>query len=307
MNDEALDYDDDAEDYDAEAFIDRAAERELFGELVKCQDTRRLLTICDDSDHGKSALLRRLEYMCTWEMNPPVAVGRVVVDELEFPTPHAVVSRAARGIRKAGCKPSRFEQVEADRIKRRQTVIEMSGQVNAGLVEGGTQIGTQINAPVTVVAGEVDREAQEALRRQAVEAFLEDLAEITRERQIVILIDAYEKCGRELGEWIPEFVRDHVLDPERQLIVVIAGQKVPTQRLKLSLQERFDELVMTKDSLSEWDREHVAQFLKNNRVIHDDSDIDYLYGKIKQGWSIGRAVRTIRQYQREQAREVQNG
>jgi hypothetical protein len=279
--------------FDAERFIDRLTERELFRAMIDGQGSKRLLTLCDQSEYGKSHLLKRLEWMCAWEIDPPIAVGFVPINEVR--TVHAVVAQAAKGLENGGCVLNRFTQAEQERIKRRQANIHIEGSVNAESNEGEA---TGVK-DVTINAGEPDFEAQEALRAHAVRQFLADLEEVSKQQPVVLLIDAFEKSGEDLATWIALFIRDHVLNDDRRLIVVIAGQQVPTTAFRAYLQDRFDEMVTEREALSKLARDHVEDLLKANGVQYDVDDVDYLHRKLQQGWSIGRAMRVIEQYQRE--------
>ena len=68
-------------EYDPARCINRLAEQELFKRLLPCQDSVRLLTICDRGGRGKSALLGRLQYICKWEIIPRIPCCRITLDK----------------------------------------------------------------------------------------------------------------------------------------------------------------------------------------------------------------------------------
>ena len=270
------------------------------------RDEARLLTIRDESDKGKSALLKYLRYKCQFG-NPPVAVSLVPLNELQPKTTYALVQYVVDALRGFGCEFPEFRAVEDERIDRRLGAIaDAIGTVQAGEVSGGEVAGVKVEGDATFnVSGTVDPDVQGSLRARAVEAFVADLRRVTAERPVVILLDTYEQCGRALEQWVPSFLQGNLFDPDgpmEKLIVVIAGQRVPSSGFRLMLGPRYDSVVKSVESLSLWEREHVKAFLDVQGVKgYSDVDVDYIYASLQGGRSIGSALRAVRQFLREEA------
>jgi hypothetical protein len=289
--------------FEPSQFIDRAKEQELFIELVELQDEARVLAIRDSSNAGKSQLLKALRWECQFR-DPPVPVSLVPLDQIEHKSAHQLVLSLETALRNFDCEFARFREVEEERSGRRLGAI---GRVEAGSISGGDVSGVKVEPGAVAIfnsSGEISFDLQEQLKLRAVDAFLEDLREVCKERPVVILLDAYEQCGRDLEQWIPLiFLRKHVFDPDvERLIVVIAGQRVPTAGLQKMLGDRFERIVKPLDSLSTWEREHIRQYLDLEGIEdYDDADVDLLYEKLKAGLSIGAAVAGIQQWKRQEA------
>jgi hypothetical protein len=299
-----------AKPFSAEEFIDRVAERELFGSLVGFQDEARLLTIRDESDRGKTHLLKLLRYTCQYASTPAIPVTFVPLDELKQKAAYSFARAVVNSLRdNFNLDFGEFRAVSDERIKLLLEAVapRVAGKATAAdVAEGASVAGVIVGGDLVVSGGaQLDPDVEERLQERAVEAFLADLRQVASNRPVVLLIDAYEESGERLDQWITKFLRDHVFDKANRLenlVVVIAGQHVPTARFKLMLGTRFDRVVKSVESLSLWEPEHVKRFLEVNRVTgYADEDVALICAKLQKGWSIGRAVAAVEQYLREGA------
>jgi len=300
--------------FDLQRFIDRVAETELFLRMLAFESESRVLTICDRSGRGKSQLLKALRYPCQYSAQQVHAV-LLPLHELPERTPHGHVRVLAQRLRDDGVGFPRLDEVDrkAEALQRREraemaqeAMSSVSGGLNApgmAVAPEGIAGGTVIMGGVTIVQNSaLAANVPETIRDQALEAFIQDLSEVGATRPVVLLFDAYEKCG-ELDGWLTRFLRRTVVDPSTRvehLIVVLAGQRVPSAGLRLLLGDRFENVVESLDSLSLWGHEHVKAFLDLNDVRgYDDRDVDWIVGALERGVTLGSAVGMVRQFLRE--------
>jgi hypothetical protein len=288
-----------------ERFIDRVAEQELFRGLLSHEADARLLTIRDESGRGKSHLLKALRYHCQYA-TPPIPAALVALNELGEKTPHAVVRALHATLSRSAV---RFPRLDAlDEVLDAQLLGVPTGPTTGTLSgdrmtvgPGGVAGGMVFTGPVTFGGGA--RLDAERVRERTVKAFVEDLAETSATQTTVLLFDAYEHCGEDLEQWLPSFLRQAAFDPGtrmERLVVVLAGQQVPTAEFRVLLGPTFDAVVESIESLSLWDHEHVKAFLDINDVRgYRDSDVEWIVAKLREGWPLGRAVGAVRQWLRE--------
>jgi hypothetical protein len=280
--------------FDPEAFCDRKAEQELFDGVLTFKSDGRIITIRDDKDKGKSVLLRLLQYKCQYATETPVCL--VALDELHraHSAVRYIVTQLADEFR---LEFPRFREVEKQRLDGRAQAL--TGTMDVENMTGGKAATLMAERDMYVLSGPMDDDRQEELRTKAIDAFEGDLCELATERPIVLLFDAYEVCSEEIERWLPRFLQRRVFDAEGcapNLVVVIAGQTVPTAKFNLMLGPRFEHVVASVEQLSLWEREHVAAFLERNgfKGEYDDEDVDWICAKLKKGWTIGRAADRLR-------------
>jgi hypothetical protein len=286
-------------------FVDRKDEQGVFNELLTFEHGARLMTIRDRSGTGKSHLLKLLRFKCQYAM-PAVPVGLVPIDELADKSPYAFAAAVERALSQPpfNLRFTAFRQAEERRIDRRLGPL-VAATANAG-ENRGEVVGLKLEAGATfnLTVGDYAPDVLERLRDAAVEGFLDDLRRIAAERPVVILIDAYEHSGGALEAWLQGFLQGHVIDPDSRpdrLVVVVAGQSVPTEALQYMLGARLPEFARALDALSPWERDHVREFLDSKVVPYDDDDVDYLCAKLAKGWTIRRADDAVREILREGA------
>jgi hypothetical protein len=141
---------------------------------------------------------------------------------------------------------------------------------------------------------------EEFVRNICIDAFFEDLKIISKEKPVVILLDAWEKCAESLQRWIVQpLLHEHCFtETERpaKLFFVVAGRQVPL--FKEMLGDRLSSLVISIDKLTEWSKEHMKQFLETHGYKGiDDRVVDYICKTVNTGqeensldWALGVAT-----------------
>lgn len=304
-------------EFSPEKLIDREGERELFNGMLHFKDDARLLTITDGGGHGKSALLKRMEYDCQWAGDDATRhVALVPLDELRDPTEFGWVEFTRD---KLGPK-ARFDTFDAlmrARAQRSDVVFTrgtsvggaMAGTLDARAASlGGSQnVYTGINSPIEKADNvyitprtEWTSSDQETLaRKECINAFLGDLKTICANEPVVLLMDVWERCNAALQRWITvEFLKSQCFDvngrPEK-LVLVIAGRQVPPFRDML--RDRYDRLVKSISSLGEWNERHVKEFLSVHGYTDvTDGDVNYVCEKLKSGWSLQKALKMVEEF-----------
>ena len=262
-----------------------------------------MLTIRDESGRGKSQLLKQLRYKCLYA-EPRIPTSLVALDEMQQKSPYALVTTVEKALRDFDLEFKQFREVENQRIDRRMSGLSsVTGTADIEKQVSGKAGGVIFEKEVTFNQGETP-DLIERLRERAVDAFVEDLRCVCNGgRPVVLLFDAYEKCGAELEEWIPGFMQKHVVAAESavdRLLVVIAGRQVPVARLRLMLGHRFEDVVSKVESLSRFDDEHVRSLLDSHGVKgYGDNDVSYVRDKLNEGKPIGRIVALIREFLRD--------
>jgi hypothetical protein len=270
-------------------FLDRTDEQELFAAIVACDSDARVMTVSDGTGRGKSRLLKQLRERCELGANR-VPVSLIAIDQMGLKTAYEFVEIVEAHLAAAGLPFPEFANVQERRYQ-----ASLGG---APVGEARSNQNTGVTAGVYLEAGaqaffgnRLPADLEERMRRDAVGAFLQDLQAHCDEHPVVLLLDAYEHVDGELEAFVPGFLRSCVADPERfdNLVVVIAGQHVPTDQLRLMFDTRYDTVVKSVDQLSVWDRPDVKQFLDVHHATHDETDLDYLLTRIQGGWSIQQA------------------
>jgi hypothetical protein len=273
----------------ADRFIDRTHEQKRFGQMVACRSKRRVMTVKDASGRGKSRLLRQLRLTCQTR-NVPVCL--IPLDDLNKKTAYELVEKAEAELVATGLAFPTFADVQDRRLQASlggAPVGAAHADDNKGVVAG---VYAEAGSQVTFFGGRVPADLDERMQRDAVGAFLADLQAHCDQRPVVVLLDAYEQVDGEVDVFLTGFLSACVAHPERfdKLVVVIAGQHVPTEVLELAYMARYRHAVEAIDELSRWEREHVQQFLEDQLKSHSEMDLEYLHGKIEaEGWSIHQA------------------
>ncbi len=290
-------------EHEPDKFIDRGTEQALFEGLLRCESDARVLTIQDRSGGGKSQLLRHLRYRCQFgaEVFP---VSLVALDELKLKSAHEFVTTMERAFGLVGLTFEEYSKVEQQRLDV-AVAAAGPGAVGTAKVENneGQAAGIVVEPGATAIfqGSGVPADLEERLRQRAVLAFVEDLRVHAGKRPTVLLIDAYERCDGELAHFLPAFLRRYVVDREHRmdkLVVVIAGQRVPTPMLRMALAERYGDVVVELNSLSTWGREHVEVLLTQSLDSYDEMDLDYLAAKVQGGWTPYQATQVVDAFSR---------
>jgi hypothetical protein len=306
--------------------IDRHAEQELFRQLASFDSAARMLTICDRGGLGKSSLLKRLRYNCQREFRPPVPACLIELDKLQDPSHFAFVSGIVEEL--SSVRFAKFNEFDNARVFKIAAAFEDSGDyrsrgldirasARAGTVApGGLSAGVAVQHAERVdLSGERPEFTEEQERRarlRCVEAFFDDLRTICAAQPIVLLLDAWERCNIKLRDWIlDELLGNHVLHPDSSLRpdklgIVIAGRPYHPSSTPEGLrpdelrpffdsQAELEACVLSIASLSEWDEEHISEFLALNGLDEpSQEDIFFIKFKLRKGWSLEKIVDIIK-------------
>lgn len=293
--------------------IDRTVEQELFANLVSFETAARMLVISDRRGRGKSTLLRRLVYNCKREIKPAVPACLIDLADLsDSPdtTEFAFIAKVVSGLKIDQLFP-KFIALNRARGERNYGPFEtdsasMYGQVTAKGEVRGDVTGLKIIQPAVVqlAAGEFTPAQEQYARQKCIEAFFEDLRVVCAARPIVILLDHWEGCNHDLREWITDaFLQQHCFHATKaqrpaKLAVVVAGNSYDGADERFGIRDQefvdlfkdepeYNETVLSKASLSDWEADHVREFLKLHRYTNvTDEDIDYLRHKLKKGLTL---------------------
>ena len=293
--------------FDPRNFIDRQAEQELFRDLVSFTSPARMLTICDKGARGKSSLLKRLQYNCKYEIRPPVHACLIALDQLANTSRFELINKIRDELK--GVAFPKFDQLNNARMAHDFTPFELRTfeSRNRISVEGPVEREARVVADVIHTTytpftpeQQITAEQQTFAQNKCLEAFFEDLRVICATQPIVLLFDAWERCYLELREWITDellrnhcFNRDKNLRPANLAIVLASRPHGKEQRhglregefIRLFADEQeYAAIVLSRTSLSDWDSEHVRDFLDQNEITNvDDDDINYIRDSLKKG------------------------
>jgi hypothetical protein len=293
-------------EYDPANCINRVAEQELFEGLLPCEDTVRLLTIRDKEGRGKTALLHRLQYICNWRI-PRLPCSRVRLDApaLTGAGPFDLIQAMRNELVNLGdVSLPEFEYYNNARMSKVFAPFtaasgRVTGTVDAqGATISGTVAGVIQYNPINVQPNSwASPEQEETARERCIGAFFEDIGHIGESRTVVLLLDTWEKGHPVLRDWIVNRLLyhhcfDQVKRPPR-LVIVLAGRVLPD--FKGLLGDRYNGLVKSIESL-DWERQHVAEFLEQQGFHFSDKDLDFVYGKIQEGYSLDTALVVAKAY-----------
>lgn len=301
-----------------ENLVDRSIELDEFASILRFQGDARLLAICDAEGTGKTELLRILEYNCKYRFHPRVHVSRVVLDDEEITDAFSFVRRVREQLRKSPFP--HFDYFDSARLNHywapfapaaprsaRSETYAAHFNLREAEIQGTPRFtGVSIEAgggPVLVQKAEgfpsspqwASPDQEPKARERCVEAFLEDLRDLSNEQPIVLLIDAFEKAPRRdpgLETWLVDDVAWPLCVEEnrpRSFVLVIAGRKIPNLAARLPPDRTG--VVASRDSLT-WEDEHVRDFL----ALHgygglSEDDVTLVCERVRLGFSISRALR----------------
>jgi hypothetical protein len=224
-----------------ENVVDRSDEQTVFRRLAAFEMPARVLLLQGESNHGKSCLLRRLEYNCRSELQPQLrAVALVDLSEMGDQRPVAFAYHVRTLLRtRAGITFPAFEEL----------VRTWSGRAAPGPAAGplgmpGSGGKNAVNAPSSNIGGNATVAGQ-MFRAETMnfnvgagtpldplaeddlaEAFIKDLAELAAVQPVVVMIDHFDTCRGMLREWIENQLVT-LCGPDGQLLLVVAGKDVP--------------------------------------------------------------------------------
>jgi hypothetical protein len=281
--------------------------------MLLFEDERRLLVIGDNPGTGKSALLQKLRYNCMWEYRVPVPVSLVLLEENPYMPNRSTVTSEIEfvdwlrsDLAEHHLSFPHYDFLNELRVNFQWPPIAQSldgvqehlegyaAQVKTtvGSVEGGVVAGVYIKELKLEPRGAWARPQQERMASQkCLEAFLLDLRRAAASQPVVLLIDSYERRQPGLREWIvnglirPLLLRPSIAPRAERLLVVLAGHEDELPPFRQMLQSDFDRLVASR-KLLRWEKDHVREFLKVHRLSVSNSDFEFVYSKVQEGYSI---------------------
>lgn len=288
--------------FDLEKFIDREFEQELFEELLGLRDDSRILAIRAGGGMGKSSLLEKFQYRCR-TVRPRIPVSLIALDQLPDASPVAVIRQIARQLSALGADFSMFNKNEHARMAGDflsiRAFIDLDSvsfrdasdvHIRGINVERAEQV--SISGEMTTLTPEQDSVAQEA----SVSAFFTDLDRYCRDHTAVIMLDAYDRCARQLQHWILEdFLEQVCFNLEQRparLVTVIAGRELPIFEHHWA-PEDCGSVVRSVKQMSTWERRHVEECLRVHGYNYTVELIDSFYRLIQAGLPPSQVVQAI--------------
>lgn len=271
-------------------FLDREEERKILGRLVTDEDSIRVVTICAPEKCGKSALVGWYEQQAQQKFHLPTG-GVELDDEMDDKSPFGLVEELVPQLKNFGLTFEAFQYYDDARTDHDWSEFrpkrpagftdlrgtQISGGVQAGSVETVYQLQTD-QATIVERSREWSGQHEQKARDRCADAFLEDLRELSREKRVMILIDAYENCPPELAGWVKNrLLFNHVLvDQPTQLTVVLAGRPAPHfPQDMMDGRDRVETLV----ELSTWEDVHITEYLEDKGIPVTDNTL----GMVREG------------------------
>lgn len=258
-------------EFDPRKFIDRDFERELFEDLLTCDDQARILAIEDAGGMGKSELLRHFQYRCR-TVKPRTPVSLIALDQLPDNSPLTLIQEIAKDLTAFSLDFPTFEAADQARLAYDFTVI--SGTVDLSHADlsqvQGVDAAGVINKADTIQEVNIHGRAAFTPEQQAkaqetcVKAFLDDLKSCADQQTVVLMLDAYERCDPDLQTWLREnLLERHYFDLDQRparLFLVLAGRTLPNFTLYWAIED-CKAIVQSIESLSKWTAQHVEECL----------------------------------------------
>jgi hypothetical protein len=244
--------------------VDRELEASRFESLLRFDSPRRVFAVSDESGRGKSTFLRKLQHLCEYQHNVPVAL--VPLEEFDDrPDEFTLVNDIADQLSRAGLSFPTYKKLASAYSFRdvgtfQATYRSVYGGVDAraASVSGGQVAGTIINVEhaETVAPAPWDDEANRMAMELCVGAFFADLVAVAVERPVVIIFDTIDRATEQLQRWVfLQLVRRQALagtEDDRKLVVVLAGTRIEV-RLRSVFENLFDTRFESISALGDWD------------------------------------------------------
>jgi hypothetical protein len=289
--------------FDLEKFIDREFEQELFENLLRLHDDSRILAICAGGGMGKSSLLEKFQYRCR-VVRPRIPVSLVPLDQLPGASPLAIIRLIVRDLSALGADFSMFTQYERARLAGDFLSIRALIDLDRASFRDASDVHIRginvertervfITGRVTKLTAEQDSVAQEA----SASAFFADLKHHCTDHTTVIMLDAYERCDKQIQKWILEHFLEQVCFNVEQrpmrLVVVIAGRELPNFKYHWAPEDCLS-IVRSVNQMSTWERKHVEECLRVHGYIYAAEDIESLYRFVQKGLAPSEVVQLIK-------------
>jgi hypothetical protein len=294
-----------SEDFDPRKFIDREFEQELFEDLLQFKDAARILAIQDEQGGmGKSQLLEKFRYRCR-TVKPRTPVSLIKLDQLPGNSPLDFVNIAVKDFASFGIDFVNFNRYETARICRDFTPIgaalnlqQVTFAKATDVTIAGVATKIQHAQNVFVSPGVTEFTPEQDIRAKEVclQAFFSDLKELRSSECLVALLDAYEKCPKNIKDWIEEYLLDQLFfDIEgrpKRFILVIAGREVPNFETRWAVEDCAD-TVKSVRRLGTWTKRHVEECLHVFGLDFTPEELDHFYGLITMGIAPSEVVHLI--------------
>ncbi len=291
-------------DIAAKDTVDRDAQSELFTELLKFKSVARLLRVQDKPGSGKSQLLKKLEYHCTYDLEKPVSY--VPLENFRSQTDFDLIRKIRRDLQSLEFREfdgllAAYEIQDAVTFKE---IGRVSGRVDAGgaTISGGTQAGVvgTVNQPNNQYIGTYNAGTgwspglEKFAEERCIEKFLVELKQVCASQEVVLLLDSWDKerTSPERRDWlVSALIKPYCLDPAKRpakLIAIVAGRDVDD--FKTLWGGKYSDSVR-ESPFEVWNKDHVRDFLK----VHGfkdltPNDIDYVCGLMNGGCSLQEAI-----------------
>jgi hypothetical protein len=294
-------------EFDPKKFIDREVEADLFQELLRFADSRRILAIRDLGGMGKSQLLKKLRHSCRIS-RPRVPVSLVALDQLAEPTPHALVKQIHRDLDSPDIRFAQFSLLETARVANDFSPFLSSIYLqhanfqhasNVRIAGGMANVEGAQTVNVTVAgagANALTPEQQTAAYDACVRAFLADLKSLSAGRPLVLLFDGFEKCDGGLRNWIEADLLERcffdLANRPEQLLLVAAGRTLPAFDANWP-HEDIEAVVGSVRQLGRWEKKHVEECLLAYGFSYEPRHLDLLYAMVEMGLPPSQVVDAI--------------
>jgi len=278
---------------DETKIIDRVAEEEIFARMLQFQTARRVMIVSDGRGRGKTDLLRKLRYVCSYLQEVPVALVDLEVHRVgeEFDIAQTIRNQLAQG----GVEFKGFDDLDQARSLGDKT--HFMGRLQS--VEGTVDLSGATVSGQAIIAGQMFKiehtdnvslppwtdESERYARALCVEALFHDLHAYSQEKALVLLFDAVDRADETMRRWVLlDVLRRRFLGEaaNRRIVLVLAGVGLDAMLGGLKPEQR--DCLEPVATLSEWDFEHVARFLDVHGYPNlSDSDIQLIHGVIASG------------------------
>lgn len=313
---------------------DRTAEQERFREMLDFGSPTRLMMVCAKSGTGKSSLLQRLRYNCHRFYQPmvPCSLFDLSAPSKEstlFGVVSGLVDSFADGDEDVRTLFTTFNQLTLAKAKNDFTPFgDSSGTffaalppvqatATAGPISGGKNVALELHAETANFGPlpEFNAAQQRLANDRLVAAFFEDLRAICAQRSMVIMLDGWQGCERDLRNTILNrmfgqhlFSRDLGKRPDK-LAIVVAGQSrgdatgehpdgLDPGDFRDLLRDEFAATVWQAELSREWDPAVVYEFMRKHGYNQPpelvEAEIMLVRQRIHGGVALAQLVKLIR-------------
>jgi predicted MPP superfamily phosphohydrolase len=239
--------------YDPRKFIGRESEQQRFEELLRFETPARILAIKAKSGDGKSRLLEQFHQRCR-TVEPPIPLSLVLLDQLPDSSPLALIQSIAEDLILCGIRLDTYQAKEYARMS-----------ADFGGLSSRTQLQDAETVNVSSATEPLSPEQEKAARGIVINSFFDDLHAYCAVNPVVIMLDAFDKCERNLKDWlVNHFLRRNFFGDTCEsclLALVIAGQKLPAFHEHWPT-AKCDSKILAIDKLGKWTREDLAECLR---------------------------------------------